>query len=69
MAAVLEILRPEYWPLVVAMSVLGVAGLLYAGLGRVPNGFTFLAIASGWATAAAQPVLFARRWGAASRAA
>lgn len=58
MAAVLEILRPEYWPLVVAMGVLVVAGLLYAVLGRVPNAFTFLAIAAGWATALAQPVLF-----------
>jgi hypothetical protein len=57
-AAVLEILRPEYWPLVIALGVLVVAGLLYAVLGRVPNAFTFLAIAAGWATALAQPVLF-----------
>ena len=58
MAALLEILRPEYWPLVIALGVLLVAGLLYAVLGRVPNAFTFLAIAVGWATALARPALF-----------
>jgi hypothetical protein len=57
-AALLEIFRPEYWPLVVALGVLLAAGLLYAVLGRVPNAFTFLAIAAGWATALAQPALF-----------
>jgi hypothetical protein len=57
-APLLEILLPEYWPLVVALGVLAVAGLLYAALGRVPNAFTFLAIVAGWATALAQPVLF-----------
>jgi hypothetical protein len=55
MAALLEVFRPEYWPLLVAMGVLVVAAVLFVLLGRVPNAFTFSAIAAGWIAPLAVP--------------
>ncbi|MCI0356992.1 MAG: hypothetical protein L0211_00710 [Planctomycetaceae bacterium] len=58
MTDLLEILRLEYWPLLVAMGVLLAAAIAHAILGRVPSVLMLLAVAAAWAAAFARPPLF-----------
>jgi hypothetical protein len=51
MQALLDVLRPEYWPIWVGAAVLIIAALFQILSGRVPNAFTFPAIALAWLVA------------------
>jgi hypothetical protein len=48
----LDLLLPEYWPIWVGLAVLLIAALFYQLTSRVPNAFTFSAMAAAWMTAA-----------------
>jgi hypothetical protein len=54
MPALLDVLRLEYWPIWVGAAVLIVAALFQMLTGRVPNAFTFAAIAAAWLVALLQ---------------
>jgi hypothetical protein len=56
MQVLLDLLRLEYWPIWVGAAVLLIAALFQLLTGRVPNAFTFSAVALAWLVALTQLV-------------
>jgi hypothetical protein len=55
MAALFDVFRPQYWPLVAAMVVMLGAAAMYLATGRVPNAFVLPMILTAWVAACVWP--------------